>query len=106
MGVILLTKIQALVLILSLVKQSYQAGEDGNRCLDGFLPFNGKCYFFGLLQKNWQGAKHVCEQMGAHLVSVESYWEDQFLMKEAIRLNKNYCCINGFYIGLNDLKQR
>ena len=69
-----------------------------NYCDDDWIRFQGSCYYFGNGKLvHHTEAEHFCNQLGAHLVTIESSLENTFLRDYSSRLVKNQ-----FWIGLTD----
>ena len=70
-----------------------------NCCDDDWIRFQGSCYYFGNGNAvHHTEAEHFCNQLGAHLVTIESSTENAFLRDYSSRLIKNI-----FWIGLTDV---
>ncbi|KAM4888618.1 C-type lectin domain family 17, member A isoform 2-T2 [Thomomys bottae] len=67
-------------------------------CPDGWLPFEGKCYYFSSTTASWGEARKFCQESYSHLVIVNSFAEHDFISK-----------VHGsprvYWLGLNDLEQ-
>ncbi|XP_046846401.1 uncharacterized protein LOC124440117 isoform X2 [Xenia sp. Carnegie-2017] len=75
------------------------------RCKKGWTLFNDRCYLIGpsvndSAYTTWHEADTICKSMGAHLTSVQSLEESEFLVKLA-RLKAN--SVFSLWIGLHDL---
>ncbi|XP_037674506.1 C-type lectin domain family 17, member A [Choloepus didactylus] len=44
-------------------------------CPEGWLPFEGKCYYFSPIMKPWDGARIFCQENYSHLVIINSLAE-------------------------------
>ena len=67
-------------------------------CEDDWIRFQGSCYLFGNGNPVHQTeAEHYCNQLGSHLVTIESSTENTFLRDYSSRLKKDI-----FWIGLTD----
>ena len=53
-------------------------------CADGWTNFGGRCYKHCEIKKNWNAAEFTCKswRAGAHLASVHSKEEQDFIQKE------------------------
>nr|XP_012613898.1 C-type lectin domain family 17, member A isoform X3 [Microcebus murinus] len=64
-------------------------------CPEGWLHFEGKCYYFSPDTKSWEEARKFCQENYSHLVIVSSFAEQNFVAKA-----------NGFprvyWLGLHD----
>ena len=49
------------------------------RCEQGWSMFRNACYKLSLEDKDWNGAERACNQVGAHLTSVHSQEESDFI---------------------------
>ncbi|XP_053113477.1 C-type lectin domain family 4 member F-like [Hemicordylus capensis] len=63
----------------------------------GWMFHNGSFYFFYKEAKSWQEAEQTCASHGAHLTSVTSRQEMEYLSREAQK--------SPFWIGLTDQQQ-
>uniref|UniRef100_A0A2K6AIZ3 C-type lectin domain containing 17A n=1 Tax=Mandrillus leucophaeus TaxID=9568 RepID=A0A2K6AIZ3_MANLE len=44
-------------------------------CPEGWLPFEGKCYYFSPITKSWDEARVFCQENYSHLVIINSFAE-------------------------------
>ncbi|XP_042638689.1 C-type lectin domain family 17, member A [Orycteropus afer afer] len=44
-------------------------------CPDGWIPFEGKCYYFSPSTRSWDGARKFCQENYSHLVIISSFAE-------------------------------
>ncbi|XP_006902733.1 PREDICTED: low affinity immunoglobulin epsilon Fc receptor [Elephantulus edwardii] len=68
-----------------------------NTCLEKWVNFQKKCYYFGEGAQTWLQAKYACEDLHGRLVSIHSSEEQAFLSSHA---NKE-----GSWTGLQDLDE-
>uniref|UniRef100_A0A8V0XHL0 C-type lectin domain-containing protein n=1 Tax=Gallus gallus TaxID=9031 RepID=A0A8V0XHL0_CHICK len=59
--------------------------------------FEGRCYYFSLSRMSWHKAKAECEEMHSHLIIIDSYAKQNFVMFRT----RN----ERFWIGLTDENQ-
>ncbi|XP_050625911.1 C-type lectin domain family 17, member A isoform X4 [Macaca thibetana thibetana] len=50
-------------------------------CPEGWLPFEGKCYYFSPITKSWDEARIFCQENYSHLVIINSFAEHNFVAK-------------------------
>ncbi|XP_069347817.1 C-type lectin domain family 17, member A [Eulemur rufifrons] len=50
-------------------------------CPEGWLPFEGKCYYFSPNTKSWDEARKFCQENYSHLVIISSFAEQNFVAK-------------------------
>ncbi|EPQ07510.1 C-type lectin domain family 17, member A [Myotis brandtii] len=50
-------------------------------CPEGWLPFEGKCYYFSPNTKSWDEARKFCQENYSHLVIISSIDEQNFVVK-------------------------
>ncbi|XP_060111453.1 asialoglycoprotein receptor 1-like [Heteronotia binoei] len=67
-------------------------------CLAGWESFSRSCYWVSKQEKSWEEAKADCEDKDAHLVTITSYVEQQFV---ALRTKPRYTWIGLFYASGN-----
>ncbi|XP_073451215.1 killer cell lectin-like receptor subfamily G member 1 isoform X2 [Aquarana catesbeiana] len=69
-------------------------------CPDGWLRHGENCYYFssGREYRTWNESREVCEEMGAHLLVIED-WKQQELIKRFSRLQAGQAK-ELFWIGL------
>ncbi|XP_056142015.1 CD209 antigen-like protein C [Lampris incognitus] len=73
-------------------------------CLDGWLPFQSSCYWFAdsgfsLHWKTWEESQSHCRYYQAHLVTIESQEEQEFINNHTeFYHDENH----GYWIGLTD----
>ncbi|KAF0886675.1 CL17A protein, partial [Crocuta crocuta] len=64
-------------------------------CPEGWLPFEGKCYYFSPNTKSWDEARKFCQENYSHLVIISSFAEQKFLAKA-------HGSPRIYWLGLND----
>ena len=71
---------------------------DLSQCLPSWIPFEGSCYKLFTDLKNQESSKQVCNDNGAHLVTIESADKQNFIYEEFLAGagSKDY------WIGLTD----
>uniref|UniRef100_A0A8D1DSP0 C-type lectin domain containing 17A n=2 Tax=Sus scrofa TaxID=9823 RepID=A0A8D1DSP0_PIG len=50
-------------------------------CPEGWLPFQGKCYYFSPNTKSWDEARQFCQENYSHLVIISNFAEQNFVAK-------------------------
>lgn len=50
-------------------------------CPEGWLLFEGKCYYFSLSTKTWDEARRFCQENYSHLVIISNIAEQNFVSK-------------------------
>ncbi|KAM9808129.1 aggrecan core protein-like [Neosynchiropus ocellatus] len=65
----------------------------GHGCADGWVAYMGSCYLHFSERRTWSDAEDHCQELNAHLVSISSVEEQQFLNAKG----EDY-----EWIGLND----
>nr|XP_015106719.1 C-type lectin domain family 17, member A [Vicugna pacos] len=66
-------------------------------CSEGWLPFQGKCYYFSPSTKSWDEARKFCQENYSHLVIISS-------IAEQIFVSKAHGSPRVHWLGLNDRK--
>lgn len=66
-------------------------------CYTGWVPYQGKCYFFSHTTASWADAGSICAQLGSKLAEPKSRQEANFLKSHSQSLDKS------FYLGISDL---
>ncbi|XP_021091754.1 CD209 antigen-like protein E [Mesocricetus auratus] len=66
-------------------------------CSWDWIFFRGNCYFFSITKRNWTDSLIACQEVGAQLIIIESYEEQDFLLKM-------YKIKGRLWIGLSDMK--
>ncbi|KAF5929014.1 hypothetical protein HPG69_018193 [Diceros bicornis minor] len=64
-------------------------------CPEGWLPFEGKCYYFSPSTKPWDEARTFCQENYSHLVIISSFAEQNFVTKA-------HGSPRVYWLGLND----
>ncbi|XP_006738173.1 C-type lectin domain family 17, member A [Leptonychotes weddellii] len=64
-------------------------------CPEGWLPFEGKCYYFSPTTKSWDEARKFCQENYSHLVIISSFAEQNFVAKA-------HGSPRVYWLGLND----
>ncbi|XP_033052656.1 C-type lectin domain family 17, member A isoform X2 [Trachypithecus francoisi] len=67
-------------------------------CPEGWLPFEGKCYYFSPITKSWDEARIFCQENYSHLVIINSFAEHNFVAKA-------HGSPRVYWLGLNDRGQ-
>ncbi|XP_060590473.1 C-type lectin domain family 17, member A-like [Ruditapes philippinarum] len=74
------------------------AGLSTTTCYDGWLAFEGSCYYFGSQTVHFTEAEHFCRQhRNSHLIRVDNKLENAFI-KEKLRDFKP----NTWWLGMTD----
>ncbi|XP_038226765.1 C-type lectin domain family 2 member D-like isoform X1 [Dermochelys coriacea] len=50
-------------------------------CPDGWVGYQGKCYYFSEAEGNWKSSQHHCSLLGASLAGVDTLQDLAFLMR-------------------------
>ncbi|XP_067390489.1 C-type lectin domain family 2 member B-like [Emydura macquarii macquarii] len=61
-------------------------------CLDGWIGYQGKCYYFSETEGNWSVSQHHCSSLNASLALIDSLQELNFML--------HYRLIPYLWIGL------
>ncbi|XP_046293365.1 C-type lectin domain family 17, member A isoform X1 [Marmota monax] len=64
-------------------------------CPEGWLPFEGRCYYFSPSTKSWEEARKFCQESYSHLVIINSFAEHNFVAKA-------HGSPRVYWLGLND----
>ncbi|XP_059195810.1 C-type lectin domain family 7 member A-like [Centropristis striata] len=72
-------------------------------CMDGWVPFQSKCYFFSTSisyydWKSWHESRIECRRLGGDLVVIESQEEQEFINNHTIDYNDE---MHGYWLGLS-----
>ncbi|XP_008853730.1 C-type lectin domain family 17, member A [Nannospalax galili] len=67
-------------------------------CPDGWIPFEGKCYYFSPSTKSWDEARKFCQESYSHLVIINSFAEHSFVAKA-------HGSPRVYWLGLSDKNQ-
>ncbi|XP_013405788.1 perlucin-like protein [Lingula anatina] len=73
-----------LIVGLTLAAQSVRGGRS---CDSRFIKFDKNCYFFGTIKKSWDAARQECQNLGADLVAIETYAEDNFIYNQILSMS-------------------
>ncbi|XP_015999540.2 C-type lectin domain family 17, member A isoform X2 [Rousettus aegyptiacus] len=65
----------------SLVELRGLLDRTGVTCPEGWLLFEGKCYYFSASTKSWDEARKFCQENYSHLVIISSIAEQNFVSK-------------------------
>ncbi|XP_053902764.1 C-type lectin domain family 2 member D-like [Malaclemys terrapin pileata] len=88
LGVLVVTALVALSVIASLY--SIHRGSAvvlslgppaGPWCPDGWIGYQGKCYYFSEAKENWNNSRSNCSALGASLAVIDSEQEKTFLLR-------------------------
>lgn len=71
------------------------SGSVRNCCPLNWKRFQSSCYFFSTTTLTWQSSLKNCSEMGAHLVVINTWEEQEFLFQTKPKRKE-------FYIGLTD----
>ncbi|XP_034613530.1 early activation antigen CD69-like [Trachemys scripta elegans] len=52
-------------------------------CLDGWVGYRGKCYYFSEEEKTWESSQHFCSSFNASLAVIDTQQEKDFMMRYA-----------------------
>nr|XP_005311354.1 C-type lectin domain family 2 member D-like [Chrysemys picta bellii] len=52
-------------------------------CLEGWVGYRGKCYYFSKEEKNWDSSQHFCSSFNASLAVIDTQQEKDFTMRYA-----------------------
>ncbi|XP_044837425.1 C-type lectin domain family 2 member D-like [Mauremys mutica] len=50
-------------------------------CPDGWLGYQGKCYYFSKAEENWNNSQRCCSALGASLAGIDSEQDLAFIMR-------------------------
>ncbi|TFJ97353.1 C-type lectin domain family 2 member D [Platysternon megacephalum] len=50
-------------------------------CPDGWVGYQGKCYYFSEAEGNWESSQHNCSSHGASLAGIDTLQDLAFLMR-------------------------
>ncbi|XP_048747581.1 perlucin-like protein [Ostrea edulis] len=74
-------------------------------CPDGFIKHHGSCYVFLHQHFSWPESITFCKVIGAHLVTIESENEHNFLIQKIREIEGSFD-IKDFWIDLNDAAEQ
>uniref|UniRef100_A0A8C8RVC9 C-type lectin domain-containing protein n=1 Tax=Pelusios castaneus TaxID=367368 RepID=A0A8C8RVC9_9SAUR len=67
--------------------ENLERGQHGSSvvpsCLDGWIGYRGKCYYFSEEEKNWGSSQHFCTSVNASLATIDTQQEKDFVMRYA-----------------------
>nr|ACV41410.1 mannan-binding lectin isoform 1 [Mesocentrotus nudus] len=75
-------------------------------CPERFMQFGDWCFHYNSDKVNWHDARHACERLGAHLVSIHSLEDSRevyVLWKSLADESHTNDVDRSFWIGLHDL---
>ncbi|KAG6920643.1 C-type lectin domain family 2 member D [Chelydra serpentina] len=52
-------------------------------CLEGWVGYGGKCYYFSKEAKNWDSSQHFCSLFNASLAVIDTQQEKDFMVRYA-----------------------
>ncbi|KAI5935533.1 C-type lectin domain family 17, member A isoform X1 [Manis javanica] len=67
-------------------------------CPEGWLSFEGKCYYFSQSPKSWYEARMFCQENYSHLVIISSFAEQNFVAKA-------HGSPRVYWLGLSDINR-
>uniref|UniRef100_A0A8C3SEI4 C-type lectin domain-containing protein n=1 Tax=Chelydra serpentina TaxID=8475 RepID=A0A8C3SEI4_CHESE len=57
-------------------------------CLEGWVGYGGKCYYFSKEEKNWDSSQHFCSWFNASLAVIDTQQEKVRLMQILCNCNR------------------
>ncbi|CAM4561403.1 C-type lectin domain family 2 member D-like [Lepidochelys kempii] len=78
MTILILILIVALAVVMSHVPEPLLSEPC---CPDGWVGYQGKCYYFSEAEGNWESSQHHCSSLGASLVEIDTLQDLVFLMR-------------------------
>lgn len=63
---------------------SWSAAADEQQCEDGWTKFQGSCYLHFIDREVWVDAENRCRDLSAHLVSIVTPEEQDFVNCESV----------------------
>ncbi|XP_023933600.1 perlucin-like [Lingula anatina] len=88
-----------LLLIVGLILAA-QSVRGGRSCDSRFIQFDKNCYFFGTIKKSWDAARRECRTLGADLVAIETYAEDNFIYNQILSMSASSQLLGYWTSGL------
>uniref|UniRef100_A0A3Q2QRK3 Hepatic lectin-like n=1 Tax=Fundulus heteroclitus TaxID=8078 RepID=A0A3Q2QRK3_FUNHE len=82
------------------LRRKLPGAEDEAFCEDGWVRFDGTCYYFSTNRLSWEESRKSCREPGAELVTVDTREEQYFLRSVLNRKMKTFDDM--FWIGLTD----
>ncbi|XP_030848434.1 low affinity immunoglobulin epsilon Fc receptor-like [Strongylocentrotus purpuratus] len=76
-------------------------------CPERFMQVGNRCYYYNSNEVDWHDARHACNRLGAHLVSIHNYEDSRevyVLWKSLVDDDYLNTWHRAYWIGLNDLQ--
>ncbi|XP_074827645.1 C-type lectin domain family 2 member B-like [Natator depressus] len=74
--VILMVAVVALAVLVLKAQPQFKA-----LCPDGWIGYQGKCYYFSAAEENWNNSQRHCSALGASLALIDSEQDLAFMMR-------------------------